>query len=138
MGPPTSSRCTNTRTWCAGRMRSMHGRRCGAGGWSTASVVNHRASCTSAMTPAISRRRRRTSWRLRGELRRREALENTPADAVLQRERVEIEQQPYAASTEAQVGKELRLMQREDVLDGFQFQDHLAVDDDVCSVTTIE
>ena len=39
------------------------GRRCSGGGWSTACRANRRASCTSAMTPAISKRRRRTSWR---------------------------------------------------------------------------
>ena len=41
------------------------GRRCSAGAWSTASPASRRANCTSDTTPAISRRRRRTSLPLR-------------------------------------------------------------------------
>ena len=65
-------------------------------------------------------------------------LENAAADAVLQRQGVEIEQQPDAASTEAQIGEELRLVQGQDVLDRFQFQDHVVIDDDVGPVSTVE
>src|SRR4029077_12360634 len=52
-----------TRTSSAGSTPSSHGRRCGAGAWSTASPASRRASCTSATTPATSRRRRRTRLR---------------------------------------------------------------------------
>ena len=55
----------STRTSSAGPTPSPSGRPCSAGAWSTASSANHRASCTSATMPAISKRRRRTSLRLR-------------------------------------------------------------------------
>src|ERR1700728_2084372 len=43
-------------------MRSSSGRPCSAGAWSTASSASRRANCMSAMTPAILKRRRKTSW----------------------------------------------------------------------------
>ena len=56
---------------CGGPTRSTPGRRCSAGGWSIASRVSRPVSCTSGMTPAISRLRRRTRWRLGIEASRR-------------------------------------------------------------------
>ena len=40
--------------------------------------------------------------------------------------------------TEAQVGKELGLVQRQDVFDGFQFQEHLVGENDVGAVAAVE
>ena len=61
-GAASSSRCTNTRTSSAGPMPSVSARPSSAAAWSTACRASRRPSCTSATTPAISKRRRRTSW----------------------------------------------------------------------------
>lgn len=51
-------------------------------------------------------------------------LTNAPANAVIWRERIEIDQESDAALTEAQIGKDLGLVQWHDVLDGFPLQNH--------------
>jgi hypothetical protein len=63
---------------------------------------------------------------------------NAPADAILQGQRLGVEQQTEPASTEPQVGEKLRLVQRQELLDGLQFENHRMIDDDVCPTAAVD
>nr|WP_294551559.1 hypothetical protein [uncultured Rhodopila sp.] len=58
--------------------------------------------------------------------------------AVFQHLAVEFLQQGEAAAAELQVGAGLRFVQREDVLDGFEFEQNGGLDDDVGQVALVE
>jgi Glutathione S-transferase, N-terminal domain len=62
-GRLNSSKCRATRMSSVGPMRSWTGRPLSADAWSIASKENPPASCTSVMSPATSKRRRRISLR---------------------------------------------------------------------------
>ena len=62
---PSFSTCRSTSMFCAGPRRSPPGRPSSGGEWSIAPMAIRQASCMSAMRPAILRRGRRTSSRLR-------------------------------------------------------------------------
>src|SRR5438105_4098737 len=61
--PPSSCPCTSTSMCSAGPRQLTRARRSSAAAWSTAPSASRPCSCTSATTPATSRRRRRTGWR---------------------------------------------------------------------------
>src|SRR5688500_18683277 len=56
------------KTWRAGRKKSASARPSSAAAWSTAPAGRLKNNCTSAMTPAISRRKRKTSLSDRKQL----------------------------------------------------------------------
>jgi hypothetical protein len=66
------------------------------------------------------------------------ALQHPPADAVLEGDGVEVQQQSDLAMTQPQVCLKLGFMQWQDVLDGLDLQQHLVADDDGGAVAAFE
>jgi hypothetical protein len=58
--------------------------------------------------------------------------------AVLQQDVVKIHQQRGAATAQAQVGQHLGLMDGQDALNGFEFEQHGVVHDDVGPVAVVD
>lgn len=57
---------------------------------------------------------------------------------MLKRRHVEVDQKPHGLASEFHIGKKLRFVNRENLLDGFQFNDNLLFHNEVHLVSTIE
>jgi hypothetical protein len=65
-------------------------------------------------------------------------LDDPPADAVGERNGVEIDQQADAATGQAQIGQQLCFVDRQQVFDGLEFEQYLVIHDDVRDIAAIE